>query len=752
VPLLIATRLANLAQRSGETPWLRHVTSWSARAVLDLDPRPLNERDTASEIASRLHEAGVLRFPFTAEGLCALANHLAYGTSPPAPEPTLRRWHEVEPYLHRWAALAGCVPDPTWVQLDAFRRTFDELRQALPNAGYMQRLIEWLRHIGEDATSADGRRLAISENRVLALLRELRMQEKAPPGDVSATERRARLLIYQQLAAATPESRPMGQRLVMRLAFHRAVLEPARADELLSGFIGTPDEPEMRRTLESHCRSLPHGISSTAWRTLAERMSDAPSGPVPLRELAGFASPRRDFPIVAVTVASLGVSWGLVALLPDARGVIVVCVGALGLAGIAIADILQRRSLVAPAGPDKETETGRPLVRPEPLHVPTSPPALPPTSPPVSASPPAMPPKPPRVSASPPAVPTKSPRASALLAGVPPASPPTIASPPTAPRTPGTLQTSEQAASTDDKGTTFSRRDTLFGQVLADRYRVLDLIGMGGMGKVYLAEHVALGKRVAVKVLNLAYTHRPDQVKRFLREAQAASTIGHENVIDITDFGEMANGSVFFAMEHLQGDDLGKLLKKHGALIWPRARRILLQICRALQAAHARGIIHRDMKPENCFIIHRNGMRDFVKVTDFGIAKFLEENRQVPDTITQPGTLIGAPEYMAPEQVQGEAADVRMDIYAVGCIMYQLLTGQVPFSSNSVFGVLSLQVNVKPVPPRQLAPEADIPPEVEAIILKAMEKDRNQRYQSMADLIEAIVSAPRGAWSGGRVD
>jgi len=293
-------------------------------------------------------------------------------------------------------------------------------------------------------------------------------------------------------------------------------------------------------------------------------------------------------------------------------------------------------------------------------------------------------------------------------------------------------------------GSMHPRRDALFGQVLADRYRVLDLIGKGGMGKVYLAEHVALGKRVAVKVLNPAYTHRPDQVKRFLREAQAASTIGHENVIDVIDFGEMPNGSVFFAMEHLQGEDLGKLLKR-GPLQWSRARRILLQICRALQAAHSRGIIHRDMKPENCFIIHRNGMRDFVKVLDFGIAKFLEENRQVSHTLTQAGALIGTPEYMAPEQVQGEAADVRMDIYALGCIMYQLLTGQLPFSDKTMFGVLSQQVNVRPVPPKQLAPEADIPPEVETIILKAMEKDRANRFQSMGELIEAIVAAPRGS-------
>ena len=297
-------------------------------------------------------------------------------------------------------------------------------------------------------------------------------------------------------------------------------------------------------------------------------------------------------------------------------------------------------------------------------------------------------------------------------------------------------------------GSLSPRRDALFGQVLADRYRVLDLIGKGGMGKVYLAEHIALGKRVAVKVLNPAYTHRPDQVKRFLREARAASKIGHENVIDVIDYGEMPSGSVFFVMEHLQGEDLGKLLRRTGSLPWSRARRILLQICRAVQAAHGKGILHRDMKPENCFIIHRNGMRDFVKVLDFGIAKMHEENNRVSHTLTQAGALIGTPEYMAPEQVQGEAGDARIDIYALGCIMYQLLTGQLPFSDKTMFGVLSQQVNVRPVPPRQLSPDADIPVEVEAIILKAMEKDRNLRFQTMAELIESIVAAPRGLADG----
>lgn len=288
------------------------------------------------------------------------------------------------------------------------------------------------------------------------------------------------------------------------------------------------------------------------------------------------------------------------------------------------------------------------------------------------------------------------------------------------------------------------RRDALFGTVLADRYRVLDLIGKGGMGKVYLAEHVAIGKKVAIKVLSQAYCHRPDQVKRFLREARAASTIDHENVIDITDFGEMPNGSVFFAMEYLQGEDLGKLLGRQGRLSWPRARRIILQICRALQAAHGRGIIHRDVKPENCFLITRGGRRDFVKVLDFGIAKVVDEDRKVSHTLTQAGALIGTPEYMAPEQVTGEVADPRMDIYSIGCIMYQLLTGRLPFSDKTMFGVLTQQVNMKPPPLREVAPEADLPEEVEAIVVRAMEKTKEARYQTMLEMVEAIAAAPRG--------
>lgn len=283
-----------------------------------------------------------------------------------------------------------------------------------------------------------------------------------------------------------------------------------------------------------------------------------------------------------------------------------------------------------------------------------------------------------------------------------------------------------------------SQKDVMFGAVLADRYRVLELIGKGGMGKVYLAEHVAIRKKVAIKVLSQSYCHRPDQVKRFLREAQAASTIEHDNVIDIFDYGETDNGSVFFAMELLEGLDLGGVLREDTRLPWPRARPIFLQIARALQAAHDHGVIHRDIKPENCFLLQRGEKVDFVKVLDFGIAKVVDEERKNAHTLTQAGALIGTPEYMAPEQVQGGAADPRMDIYSVGCIMYQVLTGELPFEDSTMFGVLTKQVSEDPIPLRVMAPGAGIPAAVEEVVLKAMEKSREDRYQTMGELVDAI--------------
>ncbi len=284
--------------------------------------------------------------------------------------------------------------------------------------------------------------------------------------------------------------------------------------------------------------------------------------------------------------------------------------------------------------------------------------------------------------------------------------------------------------------------DELVGQVLCERYEILDKLGEGGMGTVYLAEHVTIRKRCAIKVLSQEYANKQDLIDRFLQEARAASMISHENVVEITDFGTAPNGSVFFVMEWLDGEDLSSTIERDGALPWSRVQPIALQICRALEAAHDKGIIHRDMKPENCFRIKRSTSADFIKVLDFGIAKVTTEEGDGKG-LTKTGMIFGTPEYMSPEQAQGIRVDHRADIYAVGVILYELLTGKVPFTADSFMGILTQHMFEAPQSPRSLV--GSITEDVENIILKSMQKDRDLRFQSMTEFIAAIEAVGTGA-------
>jgi serine/threonine-protein kinase len=279
----------------------------------------------------------------------------------------------------------------------------------------------------------------------------------------------------------------------------------------------------------------------------------------------------------------------------------------------------------------------------------------------------------------------------------------------------------------------------LEGQVVAGRYRVLQKLGEGGMGIVYLAEHITIEKKVALKVLLHEYARKQDLKERFLQEAKAAARIGHENIVDITDFGPTPDGSVFFAMEYLEGKDLSQVIRDDGPLPWPRAKTILLQICRALGAAHAKQIVHRDMKPENIYLIEREGQNDFAKLLDFGIAKMSME--QGEKRLTRTGMIFGTPEYMSPEQAQGNKPDHRVDIYAMGVITYEMLTGSVPFKADTFMGILTKHIFENPVPPSQVNPNVAIPAEVEEVILKAMAKDRTERFQSMTEMAAGIAQA-----------
>ena len=284
----------------------------------------------------------------------------------------------------------------------------------------------------------------------------------------------------------------------------------------------------------------------------------------------------------------------------------------------------------------------------------------------------------------------------------------------------------------------------LTGTLLLDRYRLLRKLGVGGMGTVYEAEHVTIKKRCAIKILNPEYAHRGELVERFLQEARAASMIAHENVVEITDFGATPTGSVFFVMEMLVGEDLAETIKRDGPLPWSRSAAITLQICRALQAAHDKGIIHRDMKPENCFRIERSGNPDFIKVLDFGIAKVTGEDTGAA-RLTSTGMIFGTPTYMSPEQAQGMRVDHRADIYAVGVILYELCTGKVPFYADNFMGILTKHMFEEPPAPSVVAPQADISPEIEAVILKAMQKDRDLRFQTLRELSDAILDVGTGA-------
>jgi serine/threonine-protein kinase len=273
--------------------------------------------------------------------------------------------------------------------------------------------------------------------------------------------------------------------------------------------------------------------------------------------------------------------------------------------------------------------------------------------------------------------------------------------------------------------------------VLSERYRIIRKIGEGGMGCVYQAEHALIEKKIALKILFQDLTRRADLVARFLQEAKSASRIGHENVIDISDFGQSPEGLVYIAMEYLEGQDLGRTLKKEKVIDWQRGRPILMQITKALRAAHDHGIIHRDMKPENIYLVQREGRPDFVKVLDFGIAKVVSSADDGP-RLTQTGMIFGTPEYMSPEQAQGHEPDQRVDVYAVGCIMYHMLTGSVPFTADSFMGILTKHLLEPVVPPRKRRPDLDILPEVEAICLRAMEKERDKRFPDMDAFYRAL--------------
>src|SRR6185312_13348124 len=250
-----------------------------------------------------------------------------------------------------------------------------------------------------------------------------------------------------------------------------------------------------------------------------------------------------------------------------------------------------------------------------------------------------------------------------------------------------------------------SMSTAVIGTVIGGRYYVRKLCGEGGMGRVYEAEHIDIGRRVALKILHPAYSQTPDLVERLRREARAASKISHPNVVDVTDSGTTPDGAFFFVMEYLEGIELGELIYREGKLDVARSLHIGSQIARAIQAAHEVNVIHRDLKPENVLILTRDGQKDYVKVLDFGIAKSGKDadienekdtNGDLRRRLTSPGMTMGTPEYMAPEQAAGRPADPRSDVYAVGGLVYEMLSGKPPYEGQNFMEILHKKATSMP--------------------------------------------------------
>jgi serine/threonine protein kinase len=289
--------------------------------------------------------------------------------------------------------------------------------------------------------------------------------------------------------------------------------------------------------------------------------------------------------------------------------------------------------------------------------------------------------------------------------------------------------------------------ESLVGAVLGGRYLIERLIGEGGMGAVYQAEHMHMHKRLAVKVLHTEMGRLPEVVARFEREAMAAAHIEHPNVAAATDFGKLDDGSFFLVLEYVEGKSLRDAADS-GALALERALHIAQQMASALSRAHALGIVHRDLKPENVMLVTRDGAADFVKILDFGIAKVPigelgVDTRSPGHALTQLGMVYGTPEYMAPEQALGQPVDGRADLYSLGVMLFEMVTGTRPYQHDSKVTLLGMHVTA-PIPRmRERAPDLEVPPSLEAIVHRLLAKEANHRFSDARELITALEACAR---------
>ncbi len=280
----------------------------------------------------------------------------------------------------------------------------------------------------------------------------------------------------------------------------------------------------------------------------------------------------------------------------------------------------------------------------------------------------------------------------------------------------------------------------LTGREIAGRYRILAKLGEGGMGAVYRGEQISLKRKCAIKLLKPELSSDAGLVKRFNAEAELVAKLSHPNVVNIYDFGQDQDGTLFIAMEFIEGRSLRSAMIADGPLPVRRAVAIAAQVAASLTDAHAHGIVHRDLKPDNVMLTERGREKDVVRVLDFGIAKLRDENKQTVQAMTQAGDLVGTPQYMAPEQIRGDRIDGRTDVYALGAMLYEMVTGRLPFEGPTVMAILSKHLTETPPPPSVRRPDKGIPPPVDALVMASLAKDPAQRIASMELVGEQLAA------------